>query len=1289
MELQKVEPMQPVHVEIEYPVDLKEYVVFHHNDMCNVEQIENTSTESVKEDGGATITFESNRFSVFTVATISQFDNYIPISNNQEGYDALVHYANGTKKLENNQCLRLEENVWVPNNWETGTITVNQDYRLDLNGFVLTNNKTSTLFNITEGNVEIISSKKPSESSFNGSTVNNGVNTTNKTISFNIASNKGVTVSNVGILVANAGGDVVKVTGGSLTMENIAVTGVNNASAVYEQSRTVTLNNCYLVNGKRGLYADGGSVTIKDGYIANNSTSGGFGQAGAAIQAINHANICLGNDVVENNTSTCTNVQYNRFTNAESRSYGGAIHLRGSELTIKNALIQNNEINGTDWVCGGAIAALCNDRNNQSGDGNEWTWGTPSKITMYEPAKVDSNSAQAGGGGIFLQGPRIGGSAATDFNAASKLFMYGGTISNNTAKNNEGGGIHQAATYSSYAYLLAGTIANNRTNTTVHWGGGGAFVGESSYMMLPNGASVYSNDASGLGGGIAACSTGNIIFDEKVVIAQNTSSAANWTGDGTSKPYDRDYARYKEGFKNPGDARDFFSCLYASVSAQLPGDLGGANWSGSVDYNLVSNINNGTLTANQLMGLINNAASDKQDAALGISPLKIYDNYSNIHGGGILVNGYLVGGEVEFLPSGPTISFQANKQLQNKDGKPISLGTNRFEFDLLENDRVIATGTNDADGLVKFAPPVVYMPVIDPNTASNGKVIETTATYILKERPNSGSSYQMSTEEYQISIRFKTTLQYVLTYPVFNENGTKIKDVSVFRADTAVMQDSLTVTRKSDGAILTDSSFTQVEGVGSMNNWSLALSPGNDPDFINKELPKKTITVKKLWQDSSGNTSVAPENTSVLFKLLRRETGSEGEYEVTDQTVTLPHDDKWEYTFENLDAKYDYKIQEVFDNPLYESTSAVTIGTSSRNVWVKAKSISDGQSYLIGSKDSNGKIVLLKGTASAQKGRVNASDKVTLDQTGETVQIGDDVFAESFEYTPEEDLLFTADTSFPFNQGSVTVLCSSNRTYTRAEEWGGGNMSGLMLSDSNGMKQEGGHLQIDSNGQISQKRRNTDTEFKKYLYDTGNNWFSSETQTNISSGNSVYLYEQKSITREDPTHSIWTFTNKRKSSYQIKLLKIDGETKAPLNGVEFELYEDSGCTSKLKFRYDNGIYQVSPEGQITILRTDKDGNIALSGFAAGTYYLKETSTLEGYTPIEVKPIVVSEESDGFDGTHDMVVNATVENFIAYELPETGSAGTKIYTAAGTILLLTGTSLYRYKRRRNRKGGETH
>jgi len=480
--------------------------------------------------------------------------------------------------------------------------------------------------------------------------------------------------------------------------------------------------------------------------------------------------------------------------------------------------------------------------------------------------------------------------------------MYGGTISNNTAKNNEGGGIHQAATYSSYAYLLAGTIANNRTNTTVHWGGGGAFVGESSYMMLPNGASVYSNDASGLGGGIAACSTGNIIFDEKVVIAKNTSSAANWTGDGTSKPYDRDYARYKEGFKNPGDARDFFSCLYASVSAQLPGDLGGANWSGSVDYNLVSNINNGTLTANQLMGLINNAASDKQDAALGISPLKIYDNYSNIHGGGILVNGYLVGGEVEFLPSGPTISFQANKQLQNKDGKPISLGTNRFEFDLLENDRVIATGTNDADGLVKFAPPVVYMPVIDPNTASNGKVIETTATYILKERPNSGSSYQMSTEEYQISIRFKTTLQYVLTYPVFNENGTKIKDVSVFRADTAVMQDSLTVTRKSDGAILTDSSFTQVEGVGSMNNWSLALSPGNDPDFINKELPKKTITVKKLWQDSSGNTSVAPENTSVLFKLLRRETGSEGEYEVTDQTVTLPHDDKWEYTFENLDV---------------------------------------------------------------------------------------------------------------------------------------------------------------------------------------------------------------------------------------------------------------------------------------------------------------------------------------------------------------------------------------------------
>ena len=1291
MELQKVEPTQPVHVEIEFEGEESKgkNEVFHHDDSGQIETIDQNSEKKDLNHSGK-VEFKTDKFSVFTVATLSEYNKYISIYNNEESYEKLVRYADGRFQLDPDQYLRLEENVWVPSSWGTGTISITRDFRLDLYGFVLTNNKTSTLFNVSSGNVEIISSKKPEESSFNGNTINNGVNTSNKTISFNTESNKGITASNVGILVANPGGDVVSVNGGTLTMENVAVAGINNASAVYEKNSTVTLQNCYLVNGKRGLYADGGTVIVKDGNIANNNTSGDYDQAGAAIQARNNAQILLGDEDTNANSSTRLDIQYNRFSQAVSRTYGGAIHLRGSELTIKNTIIQNNEISGTDWVCGGAIAALCSNRNNDSEDGNEWTWGTPSKISIYEPAVIDGNKAQAGGGGIFLQGPRIGGQAPTEFDNASKLFMYGGTISNNTATNNEGGGIHQAASYRSYAYLFTGEISGNKTTTSQHWGGGGIFVGEDSYMLLPNGASVYANSAEGLGGGVAACSTGNIIFDENVVMAQNNSNANAWTGPATQKPYDRTLAQGHEGFSKPGDARDFFSALYASVAGELPNGLGGNNWSGSVDYNIVSGVNAGTLTANQIMGLVNNAPKDVQDNALTRSTLKIFNNTSSKHGGGILVNGYMIGGDVEYLPSGPTINFQADKCLLDKDGKEVGLEDNVFEFELLENNVIIAEGKNNSDGLITFSPPVVYMPDMSQINPKQTTSWDTSATFVMKEKQKSGSSFEMSQASYTISLKYRTTLTFVLTYPVYNQQGAWQKNVDVYRADSVIVDNSLIVTdtagnrvkaelRQADPNISDEHQY-------SFNNKILHINPG-EADFINKKIPQKDITVKKIWQDQTGNTFVPAEGITAEFELYRKENGASEYEDKPHKTVTLPVKGQWEYTFEDLDSRYEYEVREKNTDPLYEVSHSVSNVTNT-SVWVKANEIVNGKSYLIGSKDSSGNIVLLTRDSSSDQSdvmRFGTDNKIVLNNdTGTTIIIDGKTYTDSFEYNLSStiDPSYTAvEVQFP-GQSGYALRNSTGSLYTRAEEWETGNKSGLMLTDWSGLTQSNRAVSVNSDGIISQYLNGNE---KQYVFDVGNGWFSSTSKT-ISNYNHAFLYEQKTYPKEDPTHSAWTFVNKRRSDYNLIINKVDGESGIPLENVKFKLFATDN--KNVYFNYKDGTYTVSESGQTEMI-TNTDGKISISGLQPGTYYLREISALAGYVipddPIEV---VIDSDHDVVDG-EDMVINKTIKNHMVYELPETGSAGTKIYTATGTILLLTGTGLYRYKRRRNRKGGEAH
>ena len=61
----------------------------------------------------------------------------------------------------------------------------------------------------------------------------------------------------------------------------------------------------------------------------------------------------------------------------------------------------------------------------------------------------------------------------------------------------------------------------------------------------------------------------------------------------------------------------------------------------------------------------------------------------------------------------------------------------------------------------------------------------------------------------------------------------------------------------------------------------------------------------------------------------------------------------------------------------------------------------------------------------------------------------------------------------------------------------------------------------------------------------------------------------------------------------IKVIKTDGDTKQPLKGVEFTLYNGS-------------------QDKIGSYKTDKNGEVLIEDLALGTYYLQETKTLKGY-----------------------------------------------------------------------------
>lgn len=155
--------------------------------------------------------------------------------------------------------------------------------------------------------------------------------------------------------------------------------------------------------------------------------------------------------------------------------------------------------------------------------------------------------------------------------------------------------------------------------------------------------------------------------------------------------------------------------------------------------------------------------------------------------------------------------------------------------------------------------------------------------------------------------------------------------------------------------------------------------------------------------------------------------------------------------------------------------------------------------------------------------------------------------------------------------------------------------------------------------------------------------------------------------------------------YTLTVTKIDGdsstaETKAPLAGVEFTLYQKDDSGNKTIVYNGASVKCTAVQTVTTSLNSDRTKAAAVFEYKLlpeKEYYLAETNTPDDYIPIDkpVKITIDASESnvlidDVSETITDNSVNIELTNYLKLILPTAGSTVTGMwYMAAGLILLL--------------------
>jgi LPXTG-motif cell wall-anchored protein len=180
------------------------------------------------------------------------------------------------------------------------------------------------------------------------------------------------------------------------------------------------------------------------------------------------------------------------------------------------------------------------------------------------------------------------------------------------------------------------------------------------------------------------------------------------------------------------------------------------------------------------------------------------------------------------------------------------------------------------------------------------------------------------------------------------------------------------------------------------------------------------------------------------------------------------------------------------------------------------------------------------------------------------------------------------------------------------------------------------------------------------------------------------------MTGVTPWDSVFVFT------YKIENTKYHDEATAgnEMAGAGFTLYTDNSYTTAVKLINNNdGTYTVADQTATTGVVTEMvtftgTGKFDVYGLDAGTYYLKETTTPQGYNTCDVITVTITAnhaENAGTEGADLTLTSSTnmannVVNKAGTVLPSTGGVGTTLFIVFGSIaVVLAGIFLVTNKR----------
>ena len=195
--------------------------------------------------------------------------------------------------------------------------------------------------------------------------------------------------------------------------------------------------------------------------------------------------------------------------------------------------------------------------------------------------------------------------------------------------------------------------------------------------------------------------------------------------------------------------------------------------------------------------------------------------------------------------------------------------------------------------------------------------------------------------------------------------------------------------------------------------------------------------------------------------------------------------------------------------------------------------------------------------------------------------------------------------------------------------------------------------------------------------------------------NKVYLTysnnpkDESSIGKTPESTPVYVYT------YQLNNTKYhdDDNPNNVLAGAGFRLYSDEACHDedeiKLKMNDDDTYSRdFSTEGKGVEMISGQDGQFNVKGLDAGTYYLKETKTPDGYSACTVIPVTIKADHsrnnqvnlEGSNLTND-IVNIKAGGIT---LPSTGGIGTTLFYVVGGGLMVAAIVLLVTKKRMENK-----